>query len=132
MSGRSRRRVCATEATFDAELVEGHKGVTVVLVPFDPEQVWAEPPWRLAGRRHGWPVTGTLGGVRFQGYIGDRWGRFFVIVDETLRAKARIAVGESVHVTLAPARSAAARAVAIEQSRVTTQPKRARPDAKRS
>lgn len=119
------------KATFDAELIEGHKGVTVVLVPFDPEQVWEEPPYRLAGRRHGWPVKGTLGGVRFHGYIGDRWGRFFVIVDAALRAKANVAVGDVVTVTIAPAGTAAALALAIEQSRVTTQPKRARPDAKR-
>src|SRR5215475_9281062 len=25
---------------FEAELIEGHKGVTVVLVPFDPEERW--------------------------------------------------------------------------------------------
>ena len=29
---------------FEAELIEGHKGVTVVLVPFDPEEKWSQSP----------------------------------------------------------------------------------------
>jgi len=41
---------------FNAELIEGHKGVTVVLVPFDPEKMWLQKPIRLYGRRHGWLV----------------------------------------------------------------------------
>lgn len=47
-------------ARFVAEIVEGHKGVTVVIVPFDPEKKWRRKPVRLAGRRHGWLVRGTL------------------------------------------------------------------------
>lgn len=117
------------KATFDAELIEGHKGVTVVLVPFDPEALWREVPVRLAGRRHGWPVKGTLNGVPFIGYVGDRWRRFFVIVEPALRAKANVAVGDTVAVKIEPSRSAATIATAIEQSKVTTQPKVARPDA---
>lgn len=119
------------KARFDAELIEGHKGVTVVIVPFDPEAVWGDGPVRLAGRRHGWPVKGTLDGVRFRGYIGDRWGRFFVIVEAALRTKAKVVVGNVVTIQLEPSRTAAAIAVAIEQSNLTTQPKVARPDALR-
>jgi hypothetical protein len=116
-------------ATFDAELIEGHKGVTVVLVPFDPEAVWGQKPVRLAGRRHGWPVKGTVNGVRFSGYVGDRWGRFFVIMEPSLRAEAEVAVGDRLTVVVEPTRSAAAVANAVEQSKVTTQPGKARPDA---
>ncbi len=29
-----------SKARFKAELIEGHRGVTVVIVPFDPEAVW--------------------------------------------------------------------------------------------
>src|SRR5437868_219534 len=67
------------KAHFEAELVEGHKGVTVVIVPFSPEDVWLTKPIRLDRRRHGWLVTGTANGTRFDGYIGERWGRFFII-----------------------------------------------------
>jgi hypothetical protein len=117
------------KATFEAELIEGHKGVTVVIVPFDPEQFWGEKPVRLAGRRHGWPVKGSVGGVRFSGYVGDRWGRFFVIVEPALRAAADIVVGDTLTVVVEPTRTAAAVARAVEQSKVTTQPGKARPDA---
>jgi hypothetical protein len=59
-------------ARFEAQLFEGHKGVTAVLVPFDPVEVWHAPPVRLPGRRHGWLVRGTANGVRLDGYIGER------------------------------------------------------------
>jgi len=62
---------------FQAELIEGHKGVTVVLVPFDPEQRWSRKPVRLDPRRHGWLIIGSANGVAFEGYIGQRWNRFF-------------------------------------------------------
>jgi hypothetical protein len=116
-------------ARFEAELVEGHKGVTVVVVPFDPEELWSRKPARLAGRRHGWPVTGTVQGVAFEGYVGERWGRFFVIVDPALRVEAKVDVGDTVKVALAPARTKRALDLAREQSNVTTQPKKARADA---
>jgi hypothetical protein len=116
------------KAAFEAELIEGHKGVTVVIVPFDPEEVWDDKPVRLAGRRHGWPVTGTVDGKKFTGYVGDRWGRFFVIITPAVRAAAGVEVGDTLTVTLAPSRTAAAIAAAIEQSRVTTQPSKARKD----
>src|SRR5262245_25103835 len=115
-----------TKARFESELIEGHKGVTVVLVPFDPERTFERPPHRLAGRRHGWPVKGTLNRVHFEGYVGDRWGRFFIIVDPELREKARLSVGDVVKVVVEPTGSAKVLAKAIEQSAVTTQPKKAR------
>ena len=69
------------KAEFNAELIKGHKGVTVVLVPFDPEEGWSRKPVRLHERRHGWLIRGTANGVPFDGYIGERWGRFFIIID---------------------------------------------------
>jgi hypothetical protein len=109
-------------AKFRAELIEGHKGVMAVIVPFDPEELWGLKPLRLAGRRHGWPVKGRAGRKRFVGYIGERWGRFFVTLDVGARP------GELLSITLEPTRDAAVLAAAIEQSRATTQPKRARAD----
>jgi hypothetical protein len=117
------------QARFEVELVEGHKGVTVIPVPFNPEERWSRKPVRLAGRRHGWPVTGSVQGVAFDGYVGERWGRFFVIVDRALRAAANVDVGDTLKVVVAPARTKRALERAHEQSKVTTQPKNARDDA---
>jgi hypothetical protein len=120
----------ARKAKFDAELIEGHKGVTVVLVPFDPEDVWEDKPVRLAGRRHGWPVKGTIGRVPFVGYIGDRWGRFFILVEPEVREAAGAAIGDTLAVVIEPTQTATAVARAIEQSKATTQPKQARADVR--
>ncbi|HVR64294.1 MAG TPA: DUF1905 domain-containing protein [Polyangia bacterium] len=114
---------------FDAELVEGHKGVTVVIVPFDPEEQWSRKPARLAGRRHGWPVAGTINRIGFDGYVGERWGRFFIIVEPEMRAAAGLTVGDTVAVAVAPSDSQRAFERALAQSGITTQPKTARPDA---
>jgi Domain of unknown function (DUF1905) len=113
---------------FEAELIEGHKGVTVVLVPFDPEETWSRKPVRLEGRRHGWLVVGTANGVRFDGYIGDRWNRFFIIIDRGLRDAANVAVGDTLKMTVEPTSSARVLALAREQSKVTTAPKTPRTD----
>ena len=114
---------------FEAELIEGHKGVTVVLVPFDPEEKWSRKPVRLAGRRHGWVVAGRVNGIAFEGYIGDRWNRFFIIIDRDLREVAKVAVGDTLKVVVEPTSSARALAYAREQSKTTTAPKHARADA---
>lgn len=116
-------------ARFEAPLFEGHKGVTGVLVPFDPVEVWHVPPVRLAGRRHGWLVTGSANGARFDGYIGERWNRFFITLDEALRTAAGVGIGDRVTVVVAPTATSRAYRAALEQSRVTTQPGKPRPDA---
>jgi hypothetical protein len=117
------------KVTFDSPLVEGHKGVTVVLVPFDPEVVWERKPWRLDPRRDGWVISGTANGVKFDGYVGQRWGRFFIIIEPSLRAAARLAVGDTVTMSVAPTTSSQALARAREQAKVTTTPKKGRADA---
>lgn len=116
-------------ARFEAPLFEGHKGVTAVLVPFDPVEVWHAPPIRLAGRRHGWLVSGTVNGASFDGYVGERWNRFFITLDEALRAAAGVAVGDVLTMVIAPTAAPKAYLAALEQSRVTTQPGKPRPDA---
>src|SRR5262249_26531344 len=114
---------------FEAELIKGHKGVTVVLVPFDPEQKWSLKPVRLEGRRHGWLVAGTANGVRFDGYIGERWNRFSIIFDSALRTAVRGTVADRQKMSIEPASSARVLARAVEQSKVTTARKIVRPDA---
>jgi len=117
------------KARFEARLVEGHQGVTVVIVPFDPEAVWLQKPFRLAGRRHGWLVKGTANGARFNGYIGDRWGRFFIQLSDRLCTTAGASIGDSVSIVVEPTNTAKAYFYALEQSKMTTQPSRARTDA---
>jgi hypothetical protein len=116
-------------ASFPAELVEGHKGVTVVIVPFDPEQQWRQKPVRLDPRRDGWLVEGRVNGVPFEGYVGQRWGRFFIIVDPPLREATGVAVGDVLSIVVKPTQKASALARARALSKVTTAPKRGRPDA---
>ena len=114
---------------FEAELIEGHKGVTVVIVPFDPETRWSSKPTRLAGRCHGWPVSAEINGVPFDGYVGERWDRFFLIIDHALGDAAHAAVGQTVSIVISPATNRRALDAAVAQSKVTTQPKTTRPDA---
>jgi len=114
------------KARFETELIEGHKGVKVVLVPFEPEQVWSRKPVRLAGRRHGWLIKGTANRVAFDGYIGERWGRFFVILDDDVLRRAKLAVGDSVSMVIEPTSGARVLARATELSKRTTQPKSSR------
>jgi len=47
-----------------AELIEGHKGVTPVIVPFDPQEHWGIRPIKIDPRREGWLVRGTMNGAR--------------------------------------------------------------------
>lgn len=114
---------------FQAELIEGHKEVTVVIVPFDPEEKWSQKPIRLDPRRDGWLVTGTANGIRFDGYIGQRWGRFFIIIEPGLREAAKISVGETLTMVVEPTATKRALATARAQSKVTTAPRKGRPDA---
>ena len=119
----------ADKAEFKTELIEGHKGVTAVIVPFNPEEGWSRKPVRLAERRHGWLVSGTVNRVRFDGYIGERWGRFFITIGPELREAARVAVGDVLNVVVQPTNSKKVYERALEQSKATTQPTKARPDA---
>jgi Domain of unknown function (DUF1905) len=125
MSGRKR----TSKVRFEAELIEGHKGVTPVSVPFDPEEQWGSPPVRLDARRDGWLVRGKANGTPFEGYIGVRWGRFFLIVDAELRATLDVNVGDVLSIVVEPTMRASALAKAREQCKVTTAPKKGRPDA---
>ena len=98
-------------ADFVAELLDGHTG-PAVLVPFDPQDAWGAPPQKIAnpvyGQSSGHRVTGTMNGHPFDGWIGRRWGSFFLLVDAALRRAAGIAVGDQVRVVIGPAASPAA------------------------
>jgi hypothetical protein len=90
---------------FRAELLDGHKG-PAILVPFDPRELWGLAPVPVAsetyGERPGHLVAGTLNGHAFEGWIGCRFGRHFLLVDDALRRAAKIEVGDVFEVALAP------------------------------
>jgi hypothetical protein len=111
---------------FSAELIEGHKGVHAVILPFDPAEVWKEKPVALDERREGILVAGTLNGAPFEGWIGLRWGRHFIIVDEKIRKAGKMKVGDELEFAVAPTRSKSALAIAKEQAKLTTAPGRRR------
>jgi Domain of unknown function (DUF1905) len=90
---------------FQAELLSGHKGAAV-LVPFDPEEAWGIPSQPVASRtygaRPGHLVRGTINRRPFEGWIGQRWRRFFLPVDEELQRSARVSVGDTIEVVVEP------------------------------
>ena len=120
------------KARFTAEIVQGHKGVMAVIVPFDPRAVWDVEPVALDDRREGWLVTGTMNRAKFDGWIGLRWGRHFILLDEELARRAKAGVGDQVTVVVDSTDRAEALAVAKEQAKLTTAPsRRKRPSSKR-
>ena len=101
-----KRRPSTRSRSFEAELLDGHKG-PAVLVPFDPARIWGVKP-RLVpsaayGLRPGYPVRGRFQGVAFTGWIGERWGRRFLLVEPALQRRARVEVGERCTVRVSPA-----------------------------
>lgn len=113
-----------SKAKFTAELIEGHKQVTAAIVPFDPQEVWGLKPVKIDPRRDGWLIRGTMNKVRFQGWIGYRWGRFFIIVDPEMRKAAEVEVGDSMVFNIEPTTSEAAMKIAREQAKLTTAPRK--------
>ena len=89
--------------TFTAKLELGHKGCAVI-VPFDPGVAWGTRPVRIPHPRYrtGHLVKGTIDGVAFDGFIGYRWGRFFILVDEDVRRAAGAEPGDEVDVVIEP------------------------------
>jgi Domain of unknown function (DUF1905) len=91
-------------AKFKAEILMGHKGAAV-LVPFDPEEVWGIPARKVSDRpggKEGHLIRGTLAGTAFEGWIGYRWGRRFILTDEELCEKAKVNVGDVVEFVIEP------------------------------
>jgi len=86
---------------FRAEILMGHKGAAVI-VPFDPTAVWKTKPVQVGFRRLGHLVRGTINGHAFEGWIGYRWGRYFIMVDDELQRAAGAAVGETVEMMVEP------------------------------
>jgi hypothetical protein len=94
---------------FEAELIMGHKNIAAVLVPFAPERVWTSTPVKVDAPYSRKPqdahlVRGTIDGTPFDGWIGKRRGRRFIIIDQALRKRAGVTIGDVVEVTVEPRR----------------------------
>jgi len=83
----------------------------------------------VGSARHGWLITGTVNGAPFDGYIGERWGRFFIIIEPELRKAARVSIGDKLTMTVQPTSKLRAFRKAVAQSKVTTAPRKPRADA---
>ena len=115
---------------FQAELFMGHKNIAAVLVPFAPERVWqstavmVDAPYSRKSQE-AYLVRGTVDGTPFDGWIGKRWGRRFIIVDQALRKKAGVAVGDVVEIVVSARRRGAPAPPSPASG--TRSPSRARP-----
>ena len=94
--------------TFETELIMGHKNIAAVLVPFAPERVWKTASVKVDAPYSRKPqdaylVRGTIDGTAFEGWIGKRRGRRFIIVDQALRKRAGVSVGDLVEIVVEPA-----------------------------
>jgi hypothetical protein len=87
---------------FTAEVVEGHGGVRAFYVPFDPGLVWGSSlvtwthPLFDGEKRKGYPARIKIGDYAYDGFIGYRWKRHFVLVDEPMIAALGIDAGDEV------------------------------------
>ena len=86
---------------FRAEVEMGHKGAAVI-VPFDPAKAWGTAPKKVLGEAIGHLVRGTVNGAPFEGFIGHRWGRFFILTDDALLRAAGAKPEDVVEVVVTP------------------------------
>ena len=84
---------------FSGVVLDGHKGLAFE-VPFSPAVRWGSSPVRLWPRRRGFPVRGTVNGIRFESVVVGRSKRFFVLVTRELKRDARLEAGAAVKVSL--------------------------------
>ena len=89
---------------FDAELYEGHDGTWAVKVPFDPSSALGTR-FEPVSHRHateGHVVRGTMNGRAFDGFIGRKYGFFFLLVEGELRKTIGATPGDTVTVVVEP------------------------------
>ncbi len=88
---------------FQAPLLSGHKGAAVE-VPFDPSAKWQTPSQQIRPGRRGYFASATLDGKKFDSAIVARSRRFWLLVDESVVAAAKVQIGDIVNVTVAPSK----------------------------
>ncbi len=86
---------------FKSVLLSGHKEAAFE-VPFDPSELWSIPAKPLRPGRRGHPVRGTVNGIGFESSVVARQRRFFVIVEDELRTRAKLQIGKSAEIAIEP------------------------------
>lgn len=86
---------------FDGILMAGHKE-DAIEVPFDPSLQWEIPPQKVRTGRNGHFVSAVVNGFQFESVVVPRMKKFFLLVDEDIRAAAGISTGDSVRVAIEP------------------------------
>mgnify|MGYP001166117007 CR=1 FL=1 len=86
---------------FEAVLFAGHKE-DAVEVPFDPSRLWNLPKQKHWNGRNGNFVQGTINGIHFESALVPRMKKFFLLIDEDIKAAAKIAVGDIIKVVIEP------------------------------
>jgi hypothetical protein len=79
---------------FATAVEAGHKGLVYIRIPFDPSVTWD------VRTRHF--VRGSLNGCSFEGEIGFRRRKFYMLLDEELQRVAELSPGDSVEVAMEP------------------------------
>jgi hypothetical protein len=82
------------EEKFEAAVEVGHMELRYIRIPFDPAVTWEARP------RHF--VRGSLNGCDFEGEIGFRRRKFYMLLDEELQRVAKLSPGETVQVAVEP------------------------------
>ena len=87
---------------FHAEILNGHKGAAVI-VPFDPAKIWEVEPAALPNPwKSGFLVQGKMNQTAFEGWIGHRWRRNFILIDKALLRRMRASIGDVVLISVTP------------------------------
>jgi hypothetical protein len=79
---------------FATAVEAGHKGLVYIRIPFDPSVTWDVRP------RHF--VRGSLNGCAFEGEVGFRRRKFYMLLDEELQRVAKLSPGDNVEVAMEP------------------------------
>ena len=87
---------------FKAEVLSGHKEQQAVEVPFDPAWAWGIDPKPMRRGRNGHEVKGELNGCAFESFVVPRSKKFWMLIDERLKRKAKVSVGDVVKVSIEP------------------------------
>ncbi|MFL5358142.1 DUF1905 domain-containing protein [Archangium sp.] len=79
---------------FATAVEAGHKGLVYIRIPFDPSVTWD------VRTRHF--VRGRLNGCSFEGEIGFRRRKFYMLLDEELQRAAKLSPGDTVEAAMEP------------------------------
>ena len=79
---------------FSTAVEAGHKGLVYIRIPFDPSVTWD------VRTRHF--VRGSLNGCSFEGEVGFRRRKFYMLLDEELQRVAKLSPGDNVEVAMEP------------------------------